>query len=83
MRFLGYIISDQGIRMEEEQIKVVCDWPESQSVRDIQVFLGIINFYRWFIQGFSRLATPLTSMLKTIQAASLVASVEVGDENLE
>ncbi len=51
--------------MEEEQIKAVHDWPEPQSVRDIQVFLGFANFYQRFIQGFSRLAALLTSMLKT------------------
>ncbi len=45
VRFLGYIISHQGIQMEEEQIKAVCDWPKPQSVRDIQIFLGFANFY--------------------------------------
>ena len=51
--------------MEVEKIKVVKDWPEPKSVQDIQVFLGFANFYRRFIQGFSRIAAPLTSMLKT------------------
>ena len=37
---------------------------ELKSVWDIQVFLGFVNFYRRFIQGFSRIAAPLTSMLK-------------------
>ena len=37
----------------------------SKSVRDIQVFLGFTNSYQRFILGFSRIATPLTSMLKT------------------
>ncbi len=46
VRFLGYIVSHQGIQMEEKQIKAVRDWPEPQSVRDIQVFLGFANFYR-------------------------------------
>ncbi len=69
VRFLGYIIFHQGIRMEKEQIKAVRDWPEPQSVYDIQFFLGFANFYRQFIQGFSRLATPLTSMLKTASSA--------------
>ncbi len=49
MRFLGYIISHQDIRIEEERIKAVRDWSEPQSVRDIQVFLGFANFYRRFI----------------------------------
>ena len=51
--------------MEDERIEAVKQWPEPQSVRDIQVFLGFANFYRQFIQEFSRIAAPLTSMLKT------------------
>ncbi len=35
VRFLGYIVSHQGIQMEEERIKAIRDWPEPQSVRDI------------------------------------------------
>ncbi len=64
--------------MEDGQIKAIRDWPESQSVRDIQVFLGFANFYRQFIQRFNRLATLLISMLKTTSAVG-PASVEVGD----
>ena len=63
--FFGYVVSSKGIRMEDERIEAVKQWPEPQSVRDIQVFLGFANFYRRFIQGFSRIAAPLTSMLKT------------------
>ena len=51
--------------MEAERIEIIKDWPESKSVRDIQVFLGFANFYWRFIQGFSKIAAPLTSMLKT------------------
>ena len=50
--------------MEEEKIDAVKNWPEPKSVRDIQVFLGFANFYCRFIQGFSRIAAPLTSMLR-------------------
>ena len=45
MRFLGYIVSHQDIQIEEKQIKAIHDWPELQSVYDIQVFLGFANFY--------------------------------------
>ena len=65
VRFLGYVVSSKGIRMEDERIEAVKQWPEPQSVRDIQVFLGFANFYRRFIQGFSWIAAPLTSILKT------------------
>ncbi len=63
VRFLGFVVMAQDIRMEEKRIEVVKDWPESQSVRDIQVFLGFANFYRRFIRNFSRIAAPLISML--------------------
>ena len=65
VRFLGYVVSSKGISMEAERIEVVRKWPEPKSVRDIQVFLGFANFYWRFIQGFSRIAAPLISMLKT------------------
>ena len=65
VRFLGFVVSAQGISMEEERIQAVKTWPEPKSIRDIQVFLGFANFYRCFIQKFSKIAAPLTSMLKT------------------
>ena len=63
--FLGYIVLSKGISMEAERIEVMKDWPEPKSVRDIQVFLGFANFYWRFIQGFSRIAALLISILKT------------------
>ena len=50
--------------MEAKRIKVVKDWLESKSVRNIQVFLGFSNFYQQFIQSFNKIAAPFTSMLK-------------------
>ena len=76
VRFLGYIISHQGIQIEEKQIKAVRDWPEPQSVRDIQVLLRFANFYQRFIKEFSRLTALLTSRLKIVSTADLA----VGDK---
>ena len=74
VRFLGYVVSSKGISMEAERIEVVKDWPEPKSVRDIQVFLGFANFYWRFIQSFSKIAAPLTSMLKTTGSPDKPAS---------
>lgn len=68
--FSGYVILTHGIRTEDERIEAVKTWPESKSVRDIQVFLGSANFYQRFIQCFSKIAAPLTLMLKTSPARS-------------
>ncbi len=69
VRFLGFVMSSQGIRMEEERIEAVRAWAKSKSIRDIQVFLGFANFYRRFIKGFSKIAAPFTSMLRTTAAS--------------
>ena len=59
--------------MEDEQIKVVKNWPKLTLVRDIQVFIGFANFYRRFIQGFSRIAALLISLLKTTRLSEELA----------
>ena len=51
--------------MEAKRMEVVKEWPKPKSVQDIQVFLPFANFYWQFIQGFSRIAASLTSILKT------------------
>ena len=57
--------------MEDERIEIVRNWPKPKSVQDIQVFIGFANFYQQFIQGFSRIATPFTSLLKMTRLSDL------------
>ena len=82
VRFLRYVVSSQGIRMKDERIKVVRNWPELKSVRDIQVFIGFTNFYRRFIRGFSRIAASLTSMLKTTGLSGLAPRLGADDNEV-
>ena len=58
-------MSAQEVQIENEKIEEVENWPKPKFVHDIQVFLSFANFYWRFIQGFSQIAGPLTSMLKT------------------
>ena len=72
--------------MEDEKIKAVEKWPEPESVQGIQVFLKFANFYRRFIQGFSRIAAPLTLILKTTGSTECLTQsgesvVGVGDDS--
>ena len=71
--------------MEAKKIEVVKKWLEPKSVRDIQVFLSFANFYWQFIQGFSRMVAPLTSMLKaTILPERLTPEwLKVGDGEVD
>ncbi|KAL0162424.1 hypothetical protein M9458_041820 [Cirrhinus mrigala] len=62
--FLGYIISQDGVAMDEKKVSSVVSWPRPRTVKELQRFLGFANFYRRFIRGFSQIAAPLTSMIQ-------------------
>ena len=66
----------QGIYIEDEKIKAVEQWLEPKSVKNIQIFLRFANFYRRFIQGFSCIITPLTSMLKIVGSTGSAANLK-------
>jgi hypothetical protein len=64
VNFLGSIISKKGIKMDPKKVKSIQDWPTPRSVKEVQSFLGLANFYRRFIKGFSGIARPLTDLTK-------------------
>lgn len=64
IEFLGLIISHNEIRMDPVKVDGVANWPLPRNVKDVQSFLGFGNFYRRFIEGFSRVARPLFDLTK-------------------
>jgi len=65
--FLGVVIGLEGIKMEEEKVKEVLDWPTPKCVKDVQKFLRLVNYYCQFIQGFATIARPLHNMVRKDQ----------------
>jgi len=57
--FLGVIIGEDGVRMEKKKMQGVIEWPVPKGVKDIQKFLGLANYYRWFVKDFAKIAKPL------------------------
>ena len=62
--FLEVVMELEGIRMEEEKVKRVLDWPTPECVKDVQKFLGLVNYYCQFIQGLASIARPLHDLVK-------------------
>lgn len=60
MSFLGHMIFSGGIIMDSSKIDVVLQWETLKFVIDIRSFLGLDGYCRRFIEGFSKLALPLT-----------------------
>lgn len=65
--FLGYVITNEGVAMEQDRVEAIADWPTPKTFREVQVFLGFANFYRRFIGSYSRIAEPLTGLMKGSQ----------------
>ena len=64
VEFLGVVIGPEGIKMEKEKVKGVLEWPTPKCVKDVQKFLGLANYYRRFIEGFTTVARPLHDLVK-------------------
>ena len=64
MGFLGVIIGEDRVRMEKEKIQGVIEWPVPKSMKDVQKFLGLANYYKWFVKDFAMIAKPLHKMMR-------------------
>ena len=67
VEFLEIVIRPEGIKIEEEKIKGVLDWPTLKEVQNVQKFLGLENYYYWFIKDFATIARPLHDIVKKDQ----------------
>ncbi|GJX22549.1 putative nucleotidyltransferase, ribonuclease H [Tanacetum coccineum] len=62
--FLGHIVSTNGIIMDPSKVEAITKWPRPTTVIEVRSFLGLAGYYRCFVEGFSRLALPLTQLMR-------------------
>jgi hypothetical protein len=62
--FLGHIISTGGVSVDPGKVKDVLNWMPPTNVSEIRSFLGLVGYYRHFIQDFSKIAKPMTRLLE-------------------
>ena len=61
--FLGHIVSEEGIRVDPKKIEVVVEWKPLRNVTEVHSFLGLVDYYRRFVKGFSMTTAPMTRLL--------------------
>ena len=64
IQYLGHVVTEERISVDPEKIKEIEEWLVPKEVTDIRSFMGITHYYRRFIEGFSRIANPITSLQK-------------------
>jgi hypothetical protein len=64
MEFLGHVLSAEGVAVDPSKVVAVQKWQSPKSVFQVRSFLGLAGYYRHFIEGFSKIAKPMTELLK-------------------
>lgn len=67
LSFLGMVVGRQGLKVDQRKIAVVRDWATPTEVSALRGFLGLANYFRKFIQGYSSLVAPLTQLTGSVE----------------
>jgi hypothetical protein len=64
IQYLGYIMNEQGVHVDSAKIQVIRNWSTPRTITELRSFLGLANFYRRFMLGFSNIAWALSNVTK-------------------
>jgi hypothetical protein len=82
-RFLGFIVSTNGIAPDPAKISVMASWGRPNTVRGVLSFLGVCNFYRRFVKNYGRIARPLQKLTRKNIPFRWTAKCEAAFEKLK
>ena len=83
VKFLGHVISAQGIAVDPTKIETVVKWERPQTVSEVRSFLGLAGYYRRFVEGFSKMVSPLTQLTRKDQPFSWTDECEACFEDMK
>lgn len=66
IEYLGFILKHNGLAMENNKVQAIKGWEQPQNKKELQSFLGLVNYYRRFIKNCSKISKPLTTLTKDV-----------------
>jgi hypothetical protein len=81
--FLGHVISKGGISMDPSKVQDVLSWNAPMSVGDIRSFLGLVGYYRRFIEGFLKISMHMTELLEKDKKFEWTSTCEASFQELK
>nr|GEX38001.1 putative reverse transcriptase domain-containing protein [Tanacetum cinerariifolium] len=82
VQFLGHVIDSRGIHVDPAKIESIKDWASPKTPTEIRQFLGLAGYYRRFIEGFSKIAKPMTKLTQKKGADDFVAYCDASHKGL-
>jgi hypothetical protein len=82
-KFLGMIVGRDGIKMDPEKVRAIIEWGTPNHLKEVQAFLGFVNFYRRFIKDFSKVAKPLIKLTRKDQPFVWSEECQIAFEQLK
>ena len=80
---LGHVISVEGVSLDPQKIEAVVNWKQPKNVSEVRSFLGLVGYYRKFVEGFSKIASPLTKLTRKYVKYDWVVSCQQSFEELK
>ncbi|KAL0305166.1 UNVERIFIED_CONTAM: Retrovirus-related Pol polyprotein from transposon [Sesamum calycinum] len=81
--FLGHIVERGRIRMDPKKVQAIEEWRPPSDVHELRSFLGLANYYRRFVKGYSEIARPMTDLLKKTETWNWTPQCQVAFDNLK
>ena len=78
LRYLGHVVSKEGVRPDEDKISAVREWPKPKTETELRGFMGLASYYRRFVHQFSQIAAPLNRLLTGPRSSKCKAKKIIG-----
>jgi hypothetical protein len=60
--YIGHAISSEGIVVDPAKVEAIMEWPAPTNVIEVHSFMGLARYYRWFVEGFSKIENSITKL---------------------